>query len=705
LRNKQTGMVHLIESRSSPLRDESGAVGAAVGLIRDRTPELKAEHAAALMESITASSDDAYIALARDGKVSGWNPAAVRMFGYEPEEIIGHACRRLISDRMIGHTREITQRMLDGGGPERFELEVLRKDGSSLPVLIEVFPAAETPNQRTVFMVICRDRSGRKAIEAEAAKARAMAEESARRHFDFLINMSQELTASINRISAVMPLLLESPLQAQQREYVRAAASGSEELLETVSQVLYLAQLAAGQVVFEQNEFDLYETVEGAMDAAAERGQSKDIELVLAVGPELPRRLIGDGRRTAQALATLVESAVRFNDQGEVVVSVDCEERGADYTVVRFEVRDTGAGMPPEMKARLFQPFAGLEARTGRGRADTGLGLAIAARLIERMGSSAISADGESGHGSVFRYTLRFANVPGPAAQPDGWGQLAPHRVLVADDNSANRVSVCRQLALWGLAPDSAIGGAEALMAIRQRAAAGTPYDLVLADMRMPGMDGFALARAIKSDPRLKDARLVMMGPYGVPEQPDTDGWLVKPIKPTRLLACLQAIAGSAGTDRGGIADGGIGVAAREGASPANVSGVIGHASPADYESLDSSVLAELRALASDDEGRVVDGLINTFMRELQPRLAQLEMALSSGDMAGLAALAKSLRARSAGLGLTRMAALCADLSASGQNSDRRPPAIILASLRDEAARLGPLLERQRAAAPAEVAA
>ena len=420
---------------------------------------------------------------------------------------------------------------------------------------------------------------------------------------------------------------------------------------------------------------------------------------MLSMGPDLPRRLIGDGQRVAQVLATLVESSVKYNDHGEVVVSVDCEERGAGYTVVRFEVRDTGAGIPPEILARLFQPFLASDSSTGRCDAGTGLGLAIAAQLVERMGGGAITAGGEAGHGSVCRFTLRFEHAADGSGRFEDRAGLAGHRILVVDDNSTSRVSICGQLALWGLAPDSAIGGAEALVAMRQRASAGIPYHLVLSDMRMSGMDGFALARAIKSDPRLKDAKLVMMGPYGVPEQPDTDGWLVKPIKPTRLFACLGTLAGGhSGANRGGTEQA-SGAGPAEGDPPAGERAANRQASLADHESLDRSVLAELRALAGDDGGKVVAGLINTFTRELPRRIAQIEMALAAGDTAALAARAKSLRSRSAGLGLLRMAALCADLSAIAQNGDPRSATITLAGLGDEAAKVGPLLDRQREAA------
>jgi len=693
LRSRVDGSMRMIESVSSPVRDDKGSPRAGLAIIRDVTPLLRGERAVAELETIIKATGDAFITLARDGKVVEWNPAASRMLGYAADEISGHSCRRLISDTSIGQTREVTRRMLEGGGPERFELELVAKDGTYRPALIEAFPLHDVTDEQAAFVLICRDISDRRLLEAEAANAQARALEAARMRFEFLIGMSNEFKTSLNRINGVTPLLMESPLSAQQRDYVGAIASSSDALFETVNDILDLAGLASGKVDLDHREFDLYETIEGAAGAAAERGQGKDLELVLAMGPDLPRRVAGDQTRVTQVLTTLIDSAVRFNDHGEVVISVNCAERAAGSTSIRFELRDNGAGIPAEMQARLFQPFIASDNRT-RGN---GLGLAIAAQLVERMGGGAVTAGGEPGHGSVFQFTLRFDHATADGARNENRPALAGRRILVVDDNGTSRVSICGQLGLWGLAPDSAIGGAEALVAMRQRAAAGTPYDLVLTDMLMPGMDGFALARAIKSDPRLRDARLVMMGPCGVPQQPDTDEWLVKPIKPTRLFECLSRIAAGLG---GGNHDSPEATKGTEplhgyGTRPAGETVANGHSATIDHESLDHSVLDGLRSLAGDGQAMAVTSLVNTFTRALPERIAQLEMVLAAGDTAGLVAQAKSLRSLSIGLGLVRMAALCANLGANADSGDLRSGTITFAGLSAEAGKVASLLGKQ----------
>jgi len=692
LRDRQNGAVHLVESSSTPLLDENGAVKAAVALVRDITPTLKNQQRATLLEVQAAHSDEAFIALARDGKVASWNPAASRIFGYAPEEIIGHAIRRIVSDDEVVITREVSERMLAGGGPERLELEAVRKDGSRVPIMVEAFPLSETLGNDAGFMLICHNLSERKLLKAEAAAGRAAVLEAARSRFEFLINMSHEFQTSLTRITSVISLLTESSLTAQQRDYVRALASSTEGLLNSVNDISDLAALASGKAEFEQSEFDLYETVEGAMDLAAEQSQGKDIELVLTMGPDLPRHLIGDRARLAQILATLADSSIKFNDHGEVVVKVDCEERGEASTTVRFEVRGTGAGIPSDLQARLFRPFMASEEPNARENGGTGLGLAIAAQLVERLGGGSITVGGDPGHGSVLRFSLGFANVSERQTQ---WPELIQRRILVVDDNATSRVSICGQLALWGFAPDSAIGGAEALAAMRRRADAGAPYDLVIADMRMPGMDGFALHRAIAADAHLGRAQLVMMGPYGVPEQPDTDGWLVKPIKPTRLFECLSGLASVIPPE---VRFGAESPADQSPQTPVAIidkSGLNGHRPADGYPSLDRSVLEGLRALSGSNGNEVVGVMATAFICDLPMRIAQLEMAVTAGDMAAIKTRATGLRGLAAGLGLAQMAALCANLAAQAEHGERRPAAVTFAALRDEAAAVFPLLERE----------
>jgi PAS domain S-box-containing protein len=705
LRDLQSGEMRQVESLCMPLRDEQGVVRAALGLVRDVTPTARGQQAAALLEAIAALSDDALITLTRDGKVSSWNPGAARMFGYAAEEIIGHASRRIVSDEARAVTREVSRRMLEGGASERFEMEAVRKDGSRLPLIIEAFALRHAFDQDAAFMLICRDLTDRKLLEAEASRARAEALEAARMRFEFLINMSREFRNALNRITRVVPQLLESSLAAAQRDHVRMISSNTEGLLQTVNDILDLASLASGKVEFEQSEFDLYEVVEGAIDVAAERGQSKDLELVLAMGPDLPRRLIGDRHRMAQVLAILVDSSIKFNDHGEVVVSVDCEQRGDGFTALRCELRGTGAAAPADLQARLSQPLLAADARADREPGGNGLGLAIAAQLVERMGGGKIVAAGEPGHSLVVRFVLRFQHVPGEARDAGERVEMAGRRILVVDDNATSRVGVCGQLAQLGLSPDSAIGGAEALVVMRQRAAASTPYDLVLIDMRMPGMDGFALVRAIRSDPRLNAARLVMMGPYGVPEQPDTDGWLIKPIKPTRLLECLKRLAAGPGSappqlDRASHeAAGTVAANGHTGALP-NGSNGLGHGPPVaanGHPSLDRSVLGALRALGGGKGDAIVQSLIKSFTAELPARITELDQAALAPDGPALRTHAMMLQGLAAGLGLTRLGALCAALAAHTGQADPRAVAAIIDSLRDEAAKVIALLEDEAA--------
>jgi PAS domain S-box-containing protein len=697
LRDRQSGAASLIESQSTPIRDENGAVRAAIGIVRDTTALMEGRRASKLLETIAAWSDDALITLGREGKVLSWNPGAVRMFGYTPEEIIGHASRRIVSNGALATTREVSRRMLEGGAPERFEIEAVRKDGSPLPIMVAAFPMCEVFGQNGAFMLMCRDLSQGKALQAEAINAHAEAVEAARLHFDFLISMSRDVRGTLNQITDTLAPLLESPLAAVQREQLRKIAASTESTLQTVNEILDLASLAAGKVEFEQSEFDLYEVVEGAVDVAAEWARDKDLELVLTMGPDLPRRVAGDRHRVAQVLATLLESSVRFNDRGEVVLSVDREARTGADVGLRFELRGTGTRTPAELEARLIQSFPISDYHSDRESGGSGLGPAIAAQLVERMGGGIITVSGEPGHGSVIRFILRFGNASGDVRPSVHRTAPAGCRILVVDDNAANRVGVCGQLAKWGFSSDSAIGGAEALMAMRQRAASRTPYDLALIDMRMPGMDGFALVRAIRADPRLTAARLVMMGPYGVPEQPDTDAWLIKPIKPTHLLDCLVrlggAVAGTAPSSDG--ADRGLPYAGLNGESAATLAAADAFDAPNGGSSFDSTVLEAMRALSGGKAKGLIRNIVKSFIAELPGRLETLAEAAAAEDSATLHKQAATLHALAASFGLTRMGVLCARLAVKNDQAGLAAAAPLMDALREEAARVITLLENE----------
>jgi CheY-like chemotaxis protein len=281
-----------------------------------------------------------------------------------------------------------------------------------------------------------------------------------------------------------------------------------------------------------------------------ERAQAKGTELVLAMPPEIPSLLRGDPGRLRQIILNLVGNAIKFTEGGEIVVTVSSRSEEAGHAVIRFEVRDTGVGVPSEVQGKLFTAFTQADSSTSRRYGGTGLGLAISKQLVTMMDGQ-IGVNSEVGKGSTFWFTARFERQPVEPPQldldHDGWSDL---RVLVVDDNATSRQVLRHQIFAWKLQKGSAAGGHEAMEALRTAVAEGHPYDLALLDIEMPEMDGLTLARAIKADPAISTTHLVALTPLGHAPSADTmreagiEASLSKPVKHSRLFDCLVTVLG-----------------------------------------------------------------------------------------------------------------------------------------------------------------
>src|SRR5688572_6214776 len=441
-----------------------------------------------LLATIVEQSSEAIWTKDLRGSITSWNSGAAAMFGYAPGEAVGRTLDVAESTPQEEQTR---MDRLMAGEKFSYDARAMTKAGTPIDIQVAVAPLLDDGNQCIGSIAVARDVTQRKRSEEALRLAREAAEAANHAKSSFLARMSHEIRTPMNGVLGMTELLLETGLSSTQRKYAETVQRSGQNLLGIINDLLDFSKIEAGKLELENVDMDLRRTIEDIVDLLAERAHEKGLELACSIPADLATHVKGDPLRLGQVLTNLVGNAIKFTEQGAVVIRVAAVEDGAKRAVMRFEVSDTGVGISPEAQTRIFEEFSQADGSTTRKHGGSGLGLAISKQLVEMMGGS-IHVESALGAGSTFWFTSAFQKqdaLPEEDSRAAPMGMLTGVRALIIESNSVNRGILNVQMSNWGMTIRVAETPEQAIDLRAQAAARGASYDLAIIDLGLPGMD------------------------------------------------------------------------------------------------------------------------------------------------------------------------------------------------------------------------
>lgn len=479
-----------------------------------------------------------------EGRYLGCNQAFLDAYNIKQKDLVGKTVSEflLIPEEQRPYFAAANQRVLKDGGSFTSETELPFADGKVHSVLYNLAAYNDGDGKTAGLVGVLIDISAQKEFERALAQAKAVAEDAAQTKSDFLANMSHEIRTPMSVIMGMLHLALGTSLDEKQKNYVQKAYAASKGLLHIVDDILDFSKIEAGMLRFEKASFELEDILSNLSDMLSLRAQEKGLELLFDVDANVPKALVGDSLRLGQVLLNLAGNAIKFTNEGEVSLRIRTIEEDDDNVELEFQVIDTGIGLTTEQQSRLFRAFTQADSSTSRQFGGTGLGLVISEHLVSMMDGK-IAVDSTPNVGSKFTFTARFGKSDQPS-KPAVQDDVSGVRILVVDDNESAREVFHSMLTSLKFEVATASSGEECLQKLTQAEAEGKPFQLVLMDWMMPGMDGVQTIKALRQmqGPSQSAPLVIMVTAYNRDDLMEQlgaiaiEGVLVKPVTPSSML-------------------------------------------------------------------------------------------------------------------------------------------------------------------------
>ena len=508
------------------------------GVMRDIT-ERKDKDAELLKLSAVASyTNNAVVITDKTGKIEWVNDGFTRLSGYTLTEI---------QEKYDTHESQFidakTFRLIEKNRPVSYEIKSYTKKGDEYWVLATLTPILDDTGKLQKIIVIDSDITRQKATEEALRKAKQLAEDSEKAKELFLANMSHEIRTPMNAIIGFTRLLKDAQLTAEQKDWLKTIENSGENLLVIINDILDFSKIEAGKIEFEESEINIASIVQATCAMLELKSQNKGIDLLLSIDSHIPDLVLGDSVRLTQALINLLSNGIKFTDKGSVTCNVSLINESRDNVEVRFDVIDTGIGIPQDKLGMIFDSFSQVSVSTTRKYGGTGLGLTITRKIIEQQGGK-ISVKSVLNEGSCFSFTLKFHKTESVSVsnlentQISHFDSASNLKLLLVEDNIVNQKLAQAFFNKWGIVADLADNGLIALKLLEK-----TNYDLILMDLQMPEMDGYEATRHIRQNELTKHIPIIAMTAHALKGEVEKcmkigmNDYISKPFAPTELLS------------------------------------------------------------------------------------------------------------------------------------------------------------------------